>query len=253
MLFYMEDINKFFIKKLDTDLLYNKIYPYTYQPKPKSLNLDVRNYKILIDEILNYYGNAPEMDFQQGYADIIDFIKYKEHHINQNHPLTFNKPKIYFFKVFRRMYGKKNLTEEEARIIFRNFTISPFCDRGNTNPVASRSVRDFIFHPGFVKKIKQIFALLSIEDRKWFIDHYVIFDAFYNHENVVGAYLIGQHINRNAQGGVANDNFNRQYPTLRCIPSYLQQNPGPDPFLGTGINKKPQCVVEGMDTSWCLD
>ncbi len=250
MLFYMEDINKFFIKKLDTDLLYNKIYPYTYQPKPKGLNLDVRNYKILIDEILDYYGNAPEMDFQQGYADIIDFIKYKEHHIKQNNPLTFNSPKIYFFKVFRRMYGKKNLTEEEARIIFRNFTISPFCDRGNTNPVASQRVRDFLYNPGFVKKIKQIFALLSIEDRKWFIDHYVIFDAFYNHDRVVGVYLNGNHINRNARGGVENDNFNKQYPALRCIPSYLQRNPGPDPFLGTGIDKKPNCIVDWISESW---
>ena len=51
----MEDINSFFIKKLSPTLLYDKIYPYTYQPQPTFLMEDLRDLMELIGWLADYY------------------------------------------------------------------------------------------------------------------------------------------------------------------------------------------------------
>lgn len=244
----MEKINTFLEEKIGENLIYNTIYPYTYNSLPKDILLDIKNYVLLSEEIFKYY--FVHRDYRRLYHDLDNFLESDKGFYDPDNMDGTTMPQ--FVNIYRRVYGKKNATRDQTRdmyVSWRKKCRTRIMDECRTQIMDD--MRSFFCSntPELKSLLKKIIALMSIQERKWFIDNHVIYDAFFLHDEY--NYLREGHPDGPIHGrDLEGYGRNILVPIVRYVPCYLQkENQSPDPFLDTGINKIPNCVVEGTDVS----
>lgn len=241
---FMEKFNTFLEEKIGENLIYNTIYPYTYNSLPRDILLDIKNYVLLSEEIFKYY--FVHRDYRRLYHDLDNFLESDKGFYDPDNMDGTTMPQ--FVNIYRRVYGKKNATRDQTRDMFVSWRKK--CQAQITQIFDNKMRYRFYINNSELKSLlKKIIALMSIQERKWFIDNHVIYDAFFLHDE--DRYLREGHPDGPIDGrDLEGYGRNILVPIVRYVPSYLQkENQSPDPFLDTGINKMPNCVVEGTDVS----
>ena len=181
----MEDINSFFEKKLSPTLLYDKIYPYTYQPQPTFLMEDLRDLMELIGWLADYYQEY--FCYEIFHDDLAGYIRenqsighelFLQYENNpEDMPLLYNW-EIFFQRKFLWKYGKlyKNRyrmpheqhTEiTQATIRFLNSHPSKTYKNKTRREALKRNIND----PRLLAICRNILALMTEEERTVFVNY----------------------------------------------------------------------------------
>ena len=179
----MDDINRFFEKKLSKSLIYEQIYPYTYKSQPKYLLEDIRDLMELVTWLSDYYQDF--YCYEIFHRDLIRYLEGNEsldmdrvfQYENNIHNMPVSKN---WQVIFKRKFNWLILTDEEENYM-RNEAFNSFlCAspaityRFKTRRQAlQRNIND----PKLLAVCRNVLALMTENERTFFVNYVVTRDG----------------------------------------------------------------------------
>lgn len=105
------------------DIIREHILPYTYEPQPKSLCDDIRNFHNIFHELETMYESIYQNGYENEYIDWLD--NDISRFMNQDFPTMFGY-RDFYLQFYRRMYRLQYAHNNKIISFFENEDLNPF-------------------------------------------------------------------------------------------------------------------------------